>query len=397
MRTIKELPVPQDGNDVEFPDGQIRNETDSVTGTPVVREIYGDILTNIYKIIRDAGIDFTQDEDGENSQYQFLDALKVFVNNLNDKQQILTVDNEDINLPINIDNLPNSYVFIGQISDSLTATTNYTINSGDSGTASYPVVLAQNIAASATVLVVINSAGTRIVSLSGNAETTDNNGLFVGLGNPLSFNDSETLLYYSKGYIIDETPNSFAIEQAIQASEGTSDIIVVQCIVHRDKLIALALNTSTTTYDAFAFDLGDLSTVEGKIAMPKTSGTDHQPYMYCDGAFVYFSNSGTTIQSVNDSANDNDFAKFSFDAGALSFSLVSSFSLNVAFIKTTNVFMNSANERLYTFLNGTLIYFTFDGSAPTQVGFFDTVNGLVFHFFKSTYYSNGETASKWNF
>lgn len=397
MRTIKELPVPQDGNDANFPDGQIRNETDAVTGTPVVREIYGDVLTNIYKIIRDAGIDFTQTEDGENTQYQLLDALKVFVNNLNDKQQVLTVDNEDINLAINIDNLPNNYVFIGRLSDALSTQTNYTINSGDSGVASYPVTISQNIAASATVLVVINNAGTRIVSLSGSAETTDNNGLFVGLGNPLSFNDSEKLLYYSKGYILDDTPNSYAIEQAIQASEGTSDIIVVQCIVHRDKLIALCLNTVTTTYDAFAFDIEDLTTVEGKIAMPKTSGTDYQPYMYCDGAFVYFSNSGTTIQSVNDSANDNDFAKFSFDAGALSFSLVSSFSLNVGFIKTTNVFMDSANERLYTFLNGTLVYYIFDGSPSTQVGFFDTVNGLVFHYFKSTYYSNGETATKWNF
>ena len=49
MRTIRDLPIVQDGNNTLFPDGQIKNETATDPGTPVVREIYGDVITNIYE------------------------------------------------------------------------------------------------------------------------------------------------------------------------------------------------------------------------------------------------------------------------------------------------------------------------------------------------------------
>ena len=76
MRTIKQLPIPQDTNLAKFPQGTILNETDTAQGTPVVREIYGDILTNIYKILSLTGITPDGTEDSETTQYQIVNALK---------------------------------------------------------------------------------------------------------------------------------------------------------------------------------------------------------------------------------------------------------------------------------------------------------------------------------
>jgi len=51
MRTIKNLAVPQN-SDPKFPFSTIQNETDVLDGTPVVEEIYGDVLTNLYKLLQ---------------------------------------------------------------------------------------------------------------------------------------------------------------------------------------------------------------------------------------------------------------------------------------------------------------------------------------------------------
>lgn len=393
MRRLRDLPVPQDGNDAKFPDGQIRNESNTETGTPVVRELYGDIVTNIYKIIRDAGIDFTNDEDGEDTQYQLLDALKVFTNKTNDLQHIITVDNLDLNLGLDFDNLPNNYVFIGKVSDNISTLSNYTINS--SGNDSYPVNVTQDIAASSIVLIVLNSAGTTIIAL-GAATATASDFLTVGLGNPLSFNSSDRLLYFAQGDVITDVPSSFTVEQTIQGSLTTVDVKVLQVIALKGKLICFTLNTTTLKYQAFAFDLGDLSTLEGEINLPDLSGADNQPYMYCDGEELYFTNSGAL---VNDSVNDYSIGKFAFDEVNLTISSVSFFDIDASFQKTTNVFINRANQRLFTLLNGTLAYYGVDGGGlgVNQVGFFNTINGQVFSFNGSTYYSNGETATKWNY
>src|SRR5690606_8659761 len=110
---------------------QIRNENadGTILGTPVVREIYGDILTNIYAIIKNAGLDFTETEDSETTQYQLLDALKVFFNKTNDLQQLLTVNALNINSAFSFDNMPENYVFIGKLTEDISAGVNYSLNS----------------------------------------------------------------------------------------------------------------------------------------------------------------------------------------------------------------------------------------------------------------------------
>lgn len=89
MRTIKNLQVPKEQDLVKFPNSTILNETDTNDGTPVVREIYGDFITNIYAFLVDRGIIPNEIEDNEVNGYQILDALRLNVNKLNDVRRVL--------------------------------------------------------------------------------------------------------------------------------------------------------------------------------------------------------------------------------------------------------------------------------------------------------------------
>ena len=64
MKVIEQLSVPKEVSS-DFPFGAIINETDTEDGTPVVREIYNDLLVNCYKILTLAGITPNGGEDSE--------------------------------------------------------------------------------------------------------------------------------------------------------------------------------------------------------------------------------------------------------------------------------------------------------------------------------------------
>ena len=110
MRTIKQLNVPKEQDLNKFPDSTILNETDTIDGTPVVREIYGDLLTNWYAYLRDRGIIANGLEDNEINGYQLIEALKLNVNTLNDIRQTLrVVDSSTFELDIDFKLLTTDY------------------------------------------------------------------------------------------------------------------------------------------------------------------------------------------------------------------------------------------------------------------------------------------------
>jgi hypothetical protein len=390
MRTIKGQGFPQDGDDVKFPDGQIRNETVSESGTPVVRELYGDIVTNVYKILRDAGIEANELEDSETAGYQLLEALKKFANSLNDIRQILTVDDLDITAVFNFDSLPDNYVFIGQITEDILAGENYTIKGA--GDDEFPLTSSVTILASSLVLVTLNEDGCSITQLN-QVSTLADKYIAIPFGTPLSFNDSKNLLYYSDGVLFNDSPMSWLIENRIQTFAGTTDVKICDVIFHKKHLICLTKNIDTEAYQIYAFHQDDFNTVVGTPDILITNAGDNVPYMYCDGQFVYFSNS---TDEVNDTEEDWFFAKFLFDPDNFELNYSGNFQIENGFVKTTNVFIT--DEKLFTFILGVLTRFEFGGLlANDNLGFFNTINGVVFKLNGSTYYSNGEIGAKWQY
>lgn len=391
MKTIKGQPIAQDGNDAKFPDGQIRDKSETQAGTPVVKAVYGDILTNVYAILRDAGIEPNQIEDSEQDGYQLLDALKVFFNELNDIEQLLTVSSNEITVGFNLDNLPDNYIFFGKVSDALLAIEEYSLLSVGENT--FPIALTNDIDANSVVLVVLNTTETKILNISSLIAQQSEDSFGTPFGAPLGFNELKKLLYLSSGYIFSDLPESFAVQNSIRVFESDGNINLIEAIVHKKKLICLTFNDITEKYKLFCFNASDMNTIIGEIPcdIDFTTGNNN-PYMFCDGDFVYFTNSTT---EVNDSLNDFDIVKLIFSAVPLSLSYVSNFSLENTFEKTTNTFMDKTLNAFYTFISGQLSKFNIADGTRDEIGTYNTIDGVVFKLNNKTYYTNGSVAAKW--
>lgn len=386
MRTLKNLPVPQDGNDNLFPYGQIKNQTATETGTPVVREIYGDILTNIYKIIRDSGIEFNQLEDSETNGYQLLKALKVFANEINDLSQVITVGSNTLEVNFDFDNLPNDYIFIAKPSDSISKNTLYeftgTGNSGKTMTASI------YIPANSLILVTLKESTIEIELLKGSA--IDLGLISTPYDGVLSFNSTDETYYLFNERLMTNKPISENIGQAVRVYSSNNDFIVVDAVVHKDKLIAMSKNVNDVVYYFYVFNLTDLTTpVQRMEWLGQDGSTDFNPLLYADDDFLYLSNSG------NSDANDYKLHRKQFDPTDNSLSAgITVITLNSNFQATSNAYIQ--NDSIFTLVNGNLYEYPFTGGTQNFVKFFNNLIGQVFIQNGNVYYTAGETAVLWN-
>lgn len=386
MRTIRDLPIVQDGNNTLFPDGQIKNETATDPGTPVVREIYGDVITNIYKIIRDAGVNFTETEDSESTQYQLLDALKVFVNELNDVMQVLTVDQSDISINVDLDNLPNNYVFIGQVSELLLASETYELTG--TGDNTYSFSPDSDIKANSQVLLVIqNSSVAKIIDISKETSQTTISLPYSGV---LSYNSTNTSYYLSDGFILTNGPQSINVQQIIRVDQGNNDILIYDAVIHKGALICLAKIAAARVYDIYVLNLSNLNTVVNKFTVTQQTSTDLAPYLFADNSFVYLSNNG------NNSSDDFKVRSYFFNALVTPYTLTQSsdITLNSDFQKSTNYFIK--DSKFFTFINGNLYSYPFTGETRNFEKFINNTNGQVFTQDSKIYFKSGFIGNLWN-
>lgn len=387
MRTLANLNIPKD-TQARFPFGTIQNETDTQDGTPVVREIYGDVLTNIYKILQLTNEVPTGNEDSDDTQYQLVNALKRFANEINDVEKVLTVNGNIVSVDLNLQYLPNKFVFIGR------ATDNYNdaaVNQfrGSAPAPSYVASSPTGFNVNDEVLTVIDTAGVRMYSLT---KLTSAGTAFNVLGNPISYNSTNTMYYFESGKIYTNNLNVYDIEEAIHTLQSNADLIISDVVAVGSNLIAMVYDTLTINYKHFVFDLSDLNappTAATYSGFNVLDGTDNSPYMFCDGAFFYFTN------EFNSNAADNRISKFSFNPANNTFTLVSTVVMDGAFVKTTNTV--SKNDQLYTFVNNLLNKYNLNTGAETNIlSDFTLFNGMIFNFKGALFYTKGEVATEWN-
>lgn len=385
MRNLTHLAVPKDSN-VKFPFATIRNETPTEEGTPVVRELYGDIITNVWKIIQLSGITFTGDEDSDDTQYQLVDALRKSYNTLNDVEQVISLAGGVWSVPINIDLLPNKYVFIGRAGDDYVSTTSYQFK-GSTATlisATSPTGFKTND----EVLTVIDTAGVRMYSLT--KLTSNISATFTVLGAPLSFNDSDTMYYLADGKIFTDAPSVADVEAAIQTSGGNVNLVLADAIVLKGKLVCLVYDLAAQVYRIYTFDLNDLATATEcsyQFFAPVT-GVDNGVYMFSDGTYLYLTN------EFNDSADSESVYKVLFTEATNTLTLNSTLPL-AGFVKTTNAVITG--NKLYTFIAETLKSHDLGTFAVATV--FDNFSlfvGNLFAFNGGVYYTKNDVATPWN-
>lgn len=384
MRTIRQLPIPQDTDYGKFPQSTILNETASQQGTPVVREIMGDILTNLYALLAYVGISPDGTEDDEVKGYQILQALQNFSNVLNDLEQVLTLVGTQWSVNFDIDNLPDKYVFLARATEDYNDAVAYTF--AGTGDNTYSLSSSTGFAGGDNVLVIIDQAGVRVIGLTGENSETD---VFTVFGFPLAFNDSAKMYYEEEGNLLTDTPSIDQLQSRIRVAEGNGTLLVYNMFVLQGHVLCFCYLPDVQTYKFYQFDLLDLTTAE---AVPVTgivipTGSNNEPYAFTDGTTVYLTNqAGTT-------ANDYELAGLEYDPDGPSLNLSISRVLDNTFVKTTNGVIQGTD--LVTFIGGALKKYDLPTGAESDLGEYNSLLGTIFRFNGATYYSNGEVAKKW--
>lgn len=386
MRTLKGLPFPHNADYAKFKDGTIRNETDTEAGTPVIEEVYGDLLVNIYKLLEITGVIPNQTQDSETTQFQLVEALQKLFNTTNDVEQILTLNGTEWSVPFAINLLPDKFVFVARASESYNSGVSYTFTGSD--TQIYPLTSPSGFSSGDELLCIIDQNGVRIYSLS--FLSNPNNGVFTVFGIPLAFNNTAKLYYESEGSLFADDPQIFYLQQLIRVAAGDGQLTVYDMVILKGHVLCLVYDPANNTYRFFQFDLNDLNTpvevtVNG-VVIPV--GVDREPYLFTDGTSLYLTNSS------GNSDNDYDLDRLGYTPAGPSIDFAEDLTLENTYIKSSNTVIHGGN--LVVFSNGDLFRFNLTTGVRTIIGQFNSLNGVIFKFNGVVYYSNGEVAKQWN-
>lgn len=386
MKTINQIPSIVKQVDSNFPHGAIINETDTSDGTPVIREIYNDILTNIYRLLDETNIIPNNIEDNTTNNYQILDALKKLPNMLNDIEQVLTLTGTVWSVPFNTNLLPDKYFFIARATDNYVGATSYTFQG--SNEFSFPFS-SSGFNASDEILVIIDASGVRAYSLTLLTTIPIVNEIFTVMGTPLTFNDTDTLYYQEDGNLLTDLPSLSSLESTIRVDLSDGTIIVSDMVILNGYVLCFCFIPGTNEYFFRQFILSNL-TVSQSIALSGASfdlTTDNSPYIYAESGFIYVTN------DMNLSTNDYEVTKLVYTplTNLLTFSM--SLSLDVAFVKTSNAVVKYGF--LFTFISGFLDKFNLTTGVKTNVNTFNGLIGNLFGFNGQVYFGSGDVAKKW--
>lgn len=376
MRTIKQLSVPQNTN-TNLPFGGIVNETDTIQGTPVVEEIYGDVLSNIYKLLQITGITATNNQDNDDSQYQIIDALKKLPNNLNDIQQNLSLTTNEWYADFELEQLPNKYFFLANAQNDYVGGVSYIFKGN--GLAEYPFT-SDGFKTNDLLLIIINQAQVKAYSLVGSKNET----ILATNGFPIAFNSTNLMHYFDSGKLYNDSPNVYDLQSVIRVDLSDGAIIVKDVVIMNGFIICLCYGTNYF-FRQFALTNLTVSSPVNLIGTTFSNTSNNEPYIFARNGFVYVSN------DMNASSDDFEFSQLSFSNGSLT--LVNAFVLENTFKKTTNYVIK--NNFLYTIESGLLVRYDLSNSTKQIIGSYSTKIGQLISFNDFVYFVVGEVCQKW--
>lgn len=229
MRTIKQLNVPKEQDLNKFPDSTILNETDTIDGTPVVREIYGDLLTNWYAYLRDRGIIANGLEDNEINGYQLIEALKLNVNTLNDIRQTLrVVDSSTFELDIDFKLLTTDYPIFVRSTETINIEGNTNVYYLQDSKGVKKIINFTQSVNSGDELLFIISNDVKAINLIQNGSSTKNNETEINIqGVPLSYSTSKLSDYLDGNTLIYNDGTSIDLNTYLQAGFVVKDVVLI--------------------------------------------------------------------------------------------------------------------------------------------------------------------------
>lgn len=387
MRVIGNLPIDKDSA-VKYPFGAtVKNETDTENGTPVVREIYSDILMNLYRLLEVTKITPTDAEDSKETQFQIVQALQRLTNVQNDIEQVLSKSGNIWSVPLNLAILPNKYVLFARASENYESGVLYLFKGNGTGAddLSYSFT-SDGFISGDELMIVIDTSGVRAYNISKLNIAPET--VFPVLGNPVSFNSLSEMRYEDNGSLLSDLPSTDYLEGVIRVDVSDATVLVTDILIIKGRAVCLCYSVSGNTYFLRQFTLSDLSESDAVTATGIFgTGTDRSPYIYTDGTYIYLTN------DANNSANDYAIRKLDYNASTPAVTTISTVNIDNSFVKTSNAVVKG--DFLYTLTGGVLESFNLTTGAKLTLGQYNAV-GRLFQLGGEIYFGVGEVAQRWD-
>lgn len=388
MRTLKGQNLVHDENYALFPEGAIINETEQQEGTPVVREVYNDILMNIYAYLKSRGIAINQQEDNEQNGYQLINALKRNVNELNDVEKLLNLNGSTWNIDLNFSLIPNKYFVFVRATENSSAANNAIKGTGATV---IPFESLNGFKTGDELLLIIDTAKVRAYNLSSGGSSTFALSNYSPLfGRPLRFMTSKEKIWYEEnGVLYGDYPERYNLQQII---DPNLSILVLEIFEHEGRIICFCYEPSNFEISFYYFSYPDFSApvqlnFSGSAFNENLTG-NRNVHIYFDGEKIGITNRTNTV----DDSNEIEFYSADFSNNKLVYQ--SSATLDVSFEKTTNSV--SASGGIINSVNGILTYFKADGTV-VDLGNFTNFIGGIFRIKDRIFYFDDYGAIEWKF
>ena len=347
MRTLKQLGFIHDVNYALFPQGAILNETDNNDGTPVVREVYGDILSNVYKIVKEAGIDFNNSEDNEDNGYQIYEALKVLFSVKNDTEFILDKNPGSYSIAADLTTFKDKTFIIARASENYDNSIN--IFKG-SGAPTYNFI-SEDFSANDELLIIIDFSGVRCINLSKSGTSSQSSNTIYY---PLQYIDGlDEIWCNSDDNIIFKNLVQIDLTSIITDFEGTPNFSILDIFYHKKNIILL-VNVGNNYIKCFYYNTesADFGEFEA-LGFSFYNAINLDVYSYFFNGDIFCSNNAGYVNE------GNKFFRLRLDLDAKTITFIEAFVLDASFQKTTNGIYN--NDSILTFNGTDLKNFKFNG------------------------------------
>ena len=372
--------------DSKYPFGaNIRNETDTIFGTPVVREIYGEILMNLYKLLELTNENPTGTEDNDTTQYQIVNSIKKLANDINDTVEVMQLDGTQFSLNIDFSILPNKFVKIVKPAENYNFSNDYTVIGLDENEYWFTSVGGFN--SSDLVLLIFETSGV-VTAYSLTKSIVDTN-VYTPFGSPLAYNSSQVMMYQNDGVMISQELEITDYESIIRTQLSDVSLIVKDIFRINGSFIFTVTKPSDNTY-LKVFHVTNSNPPIELIPLGNVSpfSNEETPVILCENSFLYISNGSGSL------TNKYTVDKYQIVVGTNTLTFASRVDLDFSYLAVENAIVK--NGFLYEFNSGQLDKYNLSSGAKTNVVNLGSVNGQIFMFNGNAYLTTGEIGTKLN-
>lgn len=355
----------------------IQNKTESVAGTPVVRELYNDPLMNWYHLLEITKVNPTNQEDNDDNGYQLIDAVKKLAGDY-DKLINLSLISGTFTANVDFSILPAGFFCFAISTDNYQPTqikgsNNIPVNFTSSGF-------------SANEIILLKFEATQVVAYSFLNKTVSDY-IYTNFGNPLHFNYSNSMEYEFDGIVLKNDLSKISIQDEIRTHLSDNTLIVNDIFKIQQGYIFSVYKPGTVTFLKFYLkpNTGSLAELVPQSAVNNPTNSN-LPLILFDGNYIYMSN-GSGSQT-EDFVTDKYFVNLS--TNRLSWS--SRFNVDTDFVKTKNTVVKGTD--FYQLINGELNRYDLTNELKYLKFSLPNINGRLFSFNGNVYLSTGEIARK---